>query len=292
MHWVDAFFLLFAVSILLSFLNGRIGHPLMAILNRWLRWIAVSGMLTFLLLEFVELDRPLWALATASVLIWGLIETVYNWWLINALSHSDMPLFPRYQTNTDGDEWPINRRAVQLKDWLRTLGFRHCVSAKVPITDALAIRSCIYQDESDQIRCQISFLPGGGSNIILSYVISSRASDGSMIITDNTFMPSGAFYPEKWFVERCPLVRSLPALLKKHKSRLAAFDVETVSFDSHVDPLDELNQQQRELELLNLREGFLEPFEEREDRGRLTFEGRYRLWKEVWLMNYFGRTIR
>jgi hypothetical protein len=34
------------------------------------------------------------------------------------------------------------------------------------------------------------------------------------------------------------------------------------------------------------------PHAEREDHGKISHEGRYRVWKEVWLLNYFGVAAR
>lgn len=55
------------------------------------------------------------------------------------------------------------------------------------------------------------------------------------------------------------------------------------------EPLGDLNLQQRELEEVNTELGFLFPRSQREDHGKITYEGRYRVWKELWLLNYFGR---
>ena len=38
--------------------------------------------------------------------------------------------------------------------------------------------------------------------------------------------------------------------------------------------------------------GFLHPHPEREDFGKITHEGRYRVWKEIWMLNYLGRSAR
>jgi hypothetical protein len=46
------------------------------------------------------------------------------------------------------------------------------------------------------------------------------------------------------------------------------------------------------LEYVNTELGFLSPHHDREDYGKMTYEGRYRVWKEIWLLNYFGRSAR
>jgi hypothetical protein len=49
-----------------------------------------------------------------------------------------------------------------------------------------------------------------------------------------------------------------------------------------------LNQQQRVIERTNTELGFLLPRSQHEEHGVLTWEGRYRVWKEAWLLSYFG----
>jgi hypothetical protein len=58
------------------------------------------------------------------------------------------------------------------------------------------------------------------------------------------------------------------------------------------DPLADQNAVQSELDQLNTELGFLHPRSEREDLGKFTAEGRYRVWKEIWMLNYLGRSAR
>jgi hypothetical protein len=59
-----------------------------------------------------------------------------------------------------------------------------------------------------------------------------------------------------------------------------------------VEPLADLNAAQRELDQLNTELGFLHPQGQREDEGKFTAAGRYRVWKEIWMLNYLGRAAR
>ena len=43
---------------------------------------------------------------------------------------------------------------------------------------------------------------------------------------------------------------------------------------------------------INTELGFLHPAGKREDLGKFTHEGRYRVWKEIWMLNYLGRSAR
>jgi hypothetical protein len=79
-------------------------------------------------------------------------------------------------------------------------------------------------------------------------------------------------------------------LLKRHEKRLQKAGEMLAPWST--DPLNDLNSQQRELEQINTELGFLLPQTEREDYGKMSYEGRYRVWKEIWLLNYFGRSKR
>lgn len=275
--------------LVISLGNTRYGVPLLSIVNRWLRWIAFSSAIALVIQVTEVLDRPYWVLFLASFLSWFLLETIYNWILINALSHSQMPLFPRFQENSDGDEWPISRQSIIIRDWLRAQKFRKLQSLKASLVESVHMRSSIYQNEDNTVRCQIMFLPrSSGMNVF--YVLTSKTEQEERIVTDNSFMPSGAYHPENWFIERCPLTFSLARLLKRHQRRLKDYQVAIVPFGES-EPIEDVNKQQRELERLNVQEGFLQPYEHQEDYGRITWEGRYRLWKELWLLNYLGMTI-
>jgi len=56
--------------------------------------------------------------------------------------------------------------------------------------------------------------------------------------------------------------------------------------------LVDINAAQNELDRLNTELGFLVPHAEREEQGKITHEGRYRVWKEIWMLDYLGRSSR
>jgi hypothetical protein len=81
----------------------------------------------------------------------------------------------------------------------------------------------------------------------------------------------------------------LPRLLAIHRARLAAAG-ELARFT--VEPAAELNATQSELDKLNTELGFLHRQTDREELGKITQAGRYRVWKEIWMLNYLGRSAR
>ncbi len=278
------------LSLAIVQLNFRYASPLLAIADRWLRWLIFSfGAAHFCL--FLELvNRPYWVLVAAFFFIWFLGETLYHWLAISALSVSPLPLFPRYAINTSGEEWPVQPRLLKVREWLRAQGLRQVQALKAEVGGGLYLRVSIYQDAASTLRVQVTFLPQNNGAIGLCYTLTSITDAGERYITDNLTVPFAGFYPENWFVERRPWSRSLARLLERHRARLLAAKVTAVSLSN--EPLNDLNFAQNELDRLNTELGFLHPHPEREDFGKITHEGRYRVWKEIWMLNYLGRAQR
>ena len=281
----------FVVSVILVQVNQRLASPVVAIADRWLRWIIFPVAVAWLLCRNFELiDRPVWVVAVAGFLIWFIVETLYNWLAIAALSVSPFPLFPRYVVNTSGEEWPIQPRFLKIREWLRAQGFRQVQALKAEVGGDIYLRVSIYQDEAALLRVQVTFLPQNNGAIDVCYSLTSLTLDGSRYVTDNLYIPFGGFYPEDWFVDRRPCSRSLPRLVALHKKRIAAVGRALVPF--MVEPMADLNDAQRELDRVNTELGFLNPQAAREDHGKISHEGRYRVWKEIWMLNYLGRSAR
>ncbi len=264
--------------------------PVRAIFGRWMRWFAFTFGAAGLSSDLGLIDRPFWTLVVMFFLLWLLVETLYNWLAIAALSLSPAPLFPRFTINQSGEEWPTHPRLLRLRDWLRTQGFKPVQALQAEVGAGLKLRGSFYQDESGTIRLQVLFLPQPGGALAVCHALSTQTADGTRFVTDNLCLPFGGFYPEGWLVERRPWRRSLPALLARHRARLARADAKVVPWTD--DPLSDINSQQRELERVNTELGFLFPPAQREERGKITQAGRYRVWKEYWLINYLGRSAR
>jgi len=277
-------------SLVLMQVNQRRPSPLLSIADRWLRWFVFAFGAAQMCHDFGLINRPFWVLAVMFFLIWFIGETLYNWLAISALSVSSLPLFPRYVVNASGEEWPVQPRLLQIREWLRTQGFRQTQALKAEIGGGVFLRVSIYQDAQATVRVQVTFIPQANGAISVCYAVTSVASDGRRYLTDNLYIPFAGFYPENWLVERAPWRRSLPRLIARHRQRLATLGVVPVPFES--EPLIDLNAAQHELDQLNTELGFLHPHAQREDLGKITHEGRYRVWKEIWMLNYFGRAAR
>lgn len=273
----------------MQWLSSRRASPVLAIYMRWLRW-GFFSMGSAVSLRYFELSsRPLWMLAAFAFLTWFLVETVYYWMVVSMVSKSELELFPKFKPNETLGEWPNQKRFIVLKDWLRHKGFKKVQAMIADLGSYQRIRSSVYADESQTIWLQIMFLPHSRGNVAPGYSIISRTQQGDYLITDNFFLPFGGFYPENWHVVRKPWTRDIMKLLQFHCKRIEDCGQPLVSIDD--DPVAELNRQQQQLDRLNTELGFLMPMHLRGDYGKITREGRYRVWKELWLLSYFGKPL-
>lgn len=287
----DTAYYLLAALVLLS-----IGLPAAAnyflfrpalVLAKWIRWALFAGLFA----AFMEVTgwstRPVSVHLVLGAATWFLLETGYNWLIIGALSRSPLPLFPEFRENRDGDEWPVNQRYLTIKDWLRDNGFKKIASLKAELFEDNYLRASVYQSTDARVRIQILFIPKGRNATEACFSINSISADEQRLITDNHSLPFGGFYPENWFHARKPMISSLPQLLRLHYKRVDAASFEGLAYDT--DALPELNWQQYQLETLNINNGIIVPRPQQENEGKLTGEGRYRIWLEMWILSYFGK---
>lgn len=277
------------ISMLLHLLNSRVSLPAVTIVNRWVRWILFSLGMAYLADEFAWTDRPFWAVAVLAFLGWFLVESIYHWLAIRALSLSPLPLFPRFVANTSGEEWPTQRRLFAIRDWLRREKFHLAQSLKAEIAPGVFLRLSVYQDSGNAIRLQVAFIPQSSGAFALCYTLASRTADDVRYITDNLHLPFGGFYPENWMIERRPWSRGLRSLVARHRRRIAQMGDALHPWTN--EPLDDLNRQQGQLEKVNTELGFLHRHQDRDEFGKISTEGCYRVWKEIWMLNYLGRPV-
>jgi hypothetical protein len=271
-------------------LAGRRGSPLLAIAGRWFRWLFFAAFLAAVVNTFVLPQHSLLLLFIAAVLLWFFFETAYNWLAINALSKSNLPLFPRYEENHRGDEWPSQHHFIELKNWIRQQGLQRRQALIAQISDQVLLRISSYENAEKTIRLNVYFLPFSGGNTVACIAFQSDLSSGERILTDNLFLPFAGFYPEAWLVERRPLCRTASALFQRHKARLDAHGKECKVLLRT--PLEQTNSDQRKVENLNRELGFLHDLAVEPELGRLTPAGKARVWQEVWLLAYLGKAFR
>lgn len=275
-----------ALLLLLFYLNLRLASPLLAIPIRWLRWILFALFVGETNARFALIDRDYWVVASGAFLLWFLLESAFNWMRVTAISLSPLPLFPKFTANTSGDEWPVHERLLRVRDWLRDNRFAPVQALKAEVGGGIWLRVSVYQSHDQTMRLQVAFLPQDSGAITVCYSVASETQRGRRYVTDNFFLPFGGFYPEDWFIERSPWRRRLSGLIARHQARLAQAGETAVPWDT--EPLEDLNRQQQVMEQVNTDLGFLLPHADREEHGKITPEGRFRVWKEAWLLSYLG----
>lgn len=275
-----------AVLLLMFYLNLRLASPLLAIPIRWLRWVLFALFVAETNARFGPIDRAYAVVAFAAFLGWFLLESAFNWLRVSAISLSPLPLFPKFAANTGGDEWPVQPRLLRTRDWLRTHRFTAVQALKAEVGGGVWLRVSVYHNHERTVRLQVAFLPQDSGALTVCHSLSSETATGRRYVTDNFFLPFGGFYPENWLVERSPWRRALPRLLAHHLDRLRRAGETAVAWET--DPLTDLNRQQQVMEQVNTELGFLLPHREREEHGKITPEGRFRVWQEAWLLDYLG----
>jgi len=225
-------------------------------------------------------------LVAVALLSWFLIETAYNWIAISTLSRSELPLFPKFEENENGEEWPTDKSFIALKDWLFDAGYTRKQSLISHLGEMVLMRVSVYESKDQTIRLHVLFLPNARGNTAVCYTCYSATRVGDCIVTDNVFLPFGGFYPENWCVERRPWTRSVSSLLERHRARIDANAEVLMPFVTS--PLEQINEDQRQVEQLNRDLGFLHKRVEEADMGRLTMAGKARIWQEVWTLSYLG----
>ncbi len=279
-----------AVLVGLFYVNLRLASPALAIVIRWLRWVLFALFAADTNARFDWIDRPFWVVGLCAFLLWFVVEAVFNWMKVSAISLSPLPLFPKFTANTSGDEWPVHQSLLKVREWLRNNRFIQVQALKAEVGGGIWLRVSVYQTHDCTTRLQVAFLPQDSGAITVCYSLATETKGGRRYVTDNFFLPFGGFYPENWLVERSPWWRRLPALVARHRRRIEQAGETPVPWD--IEPLADLNRQQQVMEQVNTEMGFLLPHAEREAFGKITPEGRFRVWKEAWLLDYLGITTR
>ena len=191
-------FILAAVTVSLPILGGRFSVPSFLLLGRWFRWFLFGVFFAYALKTFEFSLRPDWVLFLTGFALWFVIETGYNWIAIKALSRSELPLFPEFHENKEGDEWPADKRSIEVKDWLRRESYHQLKALKAELFEGTYLRASIYESQDQLTRIQILFLPKRKGGAMACFTISTHAKEGGRIITDNLSLPYGGCYPENW----------------------------------------------------------------------------------------------
>ena len=182
------------------------------------------------------------------------------------------------------------QRLLKVRDWLRDHRFTHVQALKAEVGGGIWLRTSVYHNDDLTQRLHVLFVPQENGAITVCYSLATLTAGPRRYVTDNLYIPFGGFYPESWHVDRNPWRRKLAKLVAHHRARLAQSSETALTWE--ISPIDDVNQQQQHMEMINTELGYLLPHAEREEYGKITPEGRFRIWKEAWLLNYFGIASR
>ena len=280
--------LLFVIYFFTHVLSKKLPIRIFKLISHWFRWLTFAFAFSLMLTFFEWSSRPDWVHFISGLAIWFILETLYYKISIHLLNISEMELFPKYKNDTDNNLWPNDKSILKIKELLRKEGFKSEETLKAQIVVHLIIRQAVFLNEDQTIRLNVLFIPNAKNKIQLFYSLFSLKSDGECLITDNQNMPFGGFYPDHWTVNRFPVCHSLKKLLNKHKEAMRTARGTWSQIEGDI--LTKTNRLQFELERKNREMGFLnEP--NQEHAHRISSEGCFRIWTEMWMLAYLGRTL-
>ena len=280
--------LLLAVYCLSHILSKQLPIRIIRLFSHWARWLTFACAFSLMLTFFEWSYRADWVHFISGLAAWFILETLYYKISIHMLNISEMDLFPKYKNDTNENLWPINKEVLKIKDLLSEEGFKEEKTLKAEIIAHLVIRQAVFLDEARKVRLNVLFIPNAKNEIKLFYSLFSQKTSGEYLLTDNQNMPFGGYYPDHWTVNRYPISHSLKKLLKKHREAMSESEGEWTELEGDI--RTKTNRLQWELEKKNREMGFLnEP--NREDKQQISSEGCFRIWIEMWLLAYFGKTL-
>jgi len=280
--------LLLAVYCIAHILSKQLPMRIIRLISHWARWLTFACVFSLMLTFFEWSSRADWVHFISGLAVWFILETLYYKISIHMLNTSEMDLFPKYKNDTNDNLWPINKEVLKVKELLAREGFKEEETLKAEIIAHVVVRQAVFLDEAHRVRLNVLFIPNAKNEIKLFYSLFSHKTSGDYLLTDNQNMPFGGYYPDHWTVNRYPVSHSLKKLLKKHREAMneSAGDWSQLEGDIRT----KTNHLQWELEKKNREMGFLnEP--NREDKQQISAEGCFRIWTEMWLLAYFGKTL-
>ena len=280
--------IILAVYLITLILSKQFSMRIFALISHWALWVSFACAFSLMLTFFEWSNRPEWVHFVSGLGLWFILETLFYKISIHMLNISDMELFPKYKHDTNENLWPINKEVLKIKEFISSEGFKSEEILKAQIFSHMNIRQAVFLDRSEKIRLNVLFIHHANHEIKLFYSLLSMQKSGETLITDNQNMPFGGYYPENWTVNRYPVCHSLRQLLKKHRELVDKNKETLVTLNE--DMRTNTNRLQWELEKRNREMGFLK-IPVSEDKRRISPEGCFRIWIEMWLLAYFGKTL-
>lgn len=265
-------------------------NSVLKILNRWFLWIFFSIFIAQIAIALGCTSRPWGIIFMMAFLSWFIFETMYAWFAIGLINRSQIPLFPRFKVSHNNQKWPNQKDMILVRDWLREHRFTSIGTFQAQLIEDFKIYTRFFEDETRKIRFQAIFIPKQKGEIVAFLCFLSQAKSGVRYVTDNISLPYGGFYPQNLKVVRKPLMQSVEKLYKLHESRIQG-DASIIPWGAEDEVLCDVNEQQSMTEQFNIQRKFVYPRHLQEKYGIITQDGRFRIWVEIWLLNYLGISL-
>ena len=269
---------LFGAVLILSALNAHFfASRNLCLLKRWTRCFFFSLAIA-LILDSLLPERRFEALLVGGFLLFFLGESLFYWIQLSVFNAAGLPLFAKYEPAENA--WLSAKKYVLLKRSIEKLGFKKCAAYKSEIEGIETFATC-FENAEKTVGLSVAFVPYTRKMYLTEFGYYSVLADGSRICTDSSSLPFGLEYPPNWRVERHPCVSSPSKLLKIHMSRLKAREEAAVRLPD----TPNINAELGEVEMTCRKCGLTNP-PTSSGGGILTPKGKYRLWKDMILVNF------
>ncbi len=274
---------LLAARFALSAVNdSRFQSPFLWTIDRWLK-LALFSLATACVLKFSLGFENFAASAAVGALVYFGLESLLFWLNISIVSDDDSPLFAPY-SETDS-AWRPEKKFLDMKRSIESRGFSKSGSFKSGIGREECKFFLTTFDSSDKkIRLSVKFVPFGKAWLNV-FIAESFAGDGTVFRTEANFIPFGLAFPKNYDAARFPLETNPVRLLKKHESRVEKSGKKIAGLPEN--PLEWINGELNNIERENVARGFINDRYKASEFGKLTPEGKNRLWWDAVITAYF-----
>ncbi len=283
----DAFFpfiaALCAAMFFVWMISARSPSPRMQILQRHLRLLLFGAAWCYMARKYFLPDTAPIPLFFSGALILLLLESVLFWMQIKLLNTEEGALTPRYKETSNA--WRPGKKFSELKERIEKAGFikRASYSSKIEGVRPLLLTDFISADSKTLLT--VSFVPTARAYLTAACAISFAEETGEVFYTNGIFMPFGLSYPENYKVRFMPLSGVNPEkILKAHARLTKGTELRAIEESA----LAISNKFSADIEAQCAHDGLLNAPEDVEEYGKLSQEGLFRVWKALFLLNYFG----
>ena len=200
-----------------------------------------------------------------------------------------MPLFPRYVVNSSGDEWPTQQRLLKVRDWLREqpLCPRAGAQGRAGRRHLAAHLGLSQPRRHAAPACAVC---AAGKRRHHGVFQPRDAHHGRAALRHRQSLHSLRRFLSRELARRAQPVAAQPgrSIVARHQAAVERQDPAKPRSGGKSAPIDDINQQQQHMEMRSTPSSVICCPTPREEYGKITPEGRFRIWKEAWLLDYLG----